>query len=113
MREKGLKIPDPGERFSFVVVKKPPLYSKKGKEKQVNVGERMEYSDNAKKDKMEIDINYYIDKTRGLCARFINNDERYQPPPTHKIMQIRDADEREKRIDSHSQSEAKNGLKNI
>ncbi|PKY47853.1 ribonuclease H-like protein [Rhizophagus irregularis] len=110
MREKGLKIPDPGERFSFVVVKKPPLYSKKGKEKQVNVGERMEYSDNAKKDKMEIDINYYIDKTRGLCARFINNDERYQPPPTHKIMQIRDADEREKRIDSHSQSEAKKWL---
>ena len=47
-------------------------------------------------------------------ARFINDDERYQPPPSHNIMQIKDSDEREKRVDVYSQNEAKkNGLKNI
>ena len=47
-------------------------------------------------------------------ACFINDDERYQLPPSHNIMQIKDSDEREKRVDAYSQNEAKkNGLKNI
>ncbi|PKK58841.1 DNA/RNA polymerase [Rhizophagus irregularis] len=62
------KIPDPGERFSYVVMK----------------GERYH-------DKNE--------KTVGLCARFINDNDRYQPPASHKIMQFKDSDEREKQID--------------
>ncbi|GES94261.1 DNA polymerase family B-domain-containing protein [Rhizophagus clarus] len=82
MRKKNEMIPDPGERFNYVVVKGPPLYNEE-------------------------------EKTVGMCARFINEDDRYQLPPSHKIMQLKDSDEKEKQIDTYSQDEAKNGLKNI
>ena len=71
----------------------------------------MEFPDIAKKLNIEIDIGHYLEKTVGLCARFINDDERYQPPPSHNIMQIKDSDEREKRVDAYSQNEAKKWLK--
>ncbi|RGB22353.1 hypothetical protein C1646_776218 [Rhizophagus diaphanus] len=111
MREKNERIPDPGERFSYVVVKGPPLYNEKGQKEPHRVGDYMEYADIAKKLNMEIDINYYLEKTVGLCARFINEDDRYQPPPSHKIMQLKDSDEKEKQIDTYSQDEAKKWLK--
>ncbi|GES76982.1 DNA polymerase family B-domain-containing protein [Rhizophagus clarus] len=113
MREKNERIPDPGERFSYVVVKGPPLYNEKGRKEPHRIGDYMEYADIAKELNMEIDINYYLEKTVGICARFINEDDRYQPPPSHKIMQLKDSDEKEKQIDTYSQDEAKNGLKNI
>ena len=46
-----------------------------------------------------------------MCARFINEDDRYQPPPKDKIMQIKDSDKKEKEIDDYSQRKAKTGLK--
>ena len=46
----------------------------------------------------KIDIGYYIESVVGLCARFINEDERYQPLPPHKIMQLEDSDEKENRL---------------
>ncbi|CAJ0642947.1 922_t:CDS:1 [Entrophospora sp. SA101] len=51
-----------------------------------------------------------IESTLGLCARFINEDEKYQPLSTHKIMQLKDSDEKEKQIDAYSQREAKKWL---
>ena len=57
-----------------------------------------------------IDINYYLGSTLAMCARFINEDDRYQPPPSHKIMQLKDLDEKEKQIDAYSQKEAKKWL---
>ncbi|GES94266.1 DNA polymerase family B-domain-containing protein [Rhizophagus clarus] len=80
MRKKNEMIPDPGERFNYVVVKGPPLYNEE-------------------------------EKTVGMCARFINEDDRYQLPPSHKIMQLKDSDEKEKQIDTYSQDEAKKWLK--
>ncbi len=59
----------------------------------------MEFSDIAKELNIEIDIGYYLEKTVRLYARFINDDERYQPPLSYNIMQIKDSDEREKWID--------------
>ena len=71
----------------------------------------MEFPDIAKELNIEIDISHYLEKTVGLCACFINDDERYQPPPSHNIMQIKDSDEREKRVDAYSQNESKKWLK--
>ena len=71
----------------------------------------MEYADIAKEQNMEIDINYYLGTTVGMCACFINEDDRYQPPPKDKIMQIKDSDKKEKEIDDYSQRKAKTGLK--
>ncbi|RIB04471.1 hypothetical protein C2G38_2222263 [Gigaspora rosea] len=96
------KIPDPGERFSYVVVKGPPLYNKEGRKEPHRVGDFMEYADIAKEQNMEIDINYYLGTTVGMCARFINEDDRYLLPPSHKIMQLKDSDEKEKQIDKYS-----------
>ena len=74
----------------------------------------MEFLDIVKELNIEIDIGHYLKKTVGLCVRFINDNERYQLPPSHNIMQIKDSDEREKRVNAYFQNEAKkNGLKNI
>lgn len=67
----------------------------------------MEFSDIAKELNTEIDFGHYLEKTVGLCTHFINDDERYQQPPSHKIMQLKDSDEKEKQIDTYSQNEAK------
>ena len=111
MRERNERIPDPGERFSYVVVKGPRLRNEKGRLIPIRVGDYMEYADIAKEKNMEIDINYYLGTTVGMCARFINEDDRYQPPPSHKIMQLKDSDEKEKLTDKYSQDEAKKWLK--
>ena len=110
MRERSERIPDPGERFSYVVVKGPRLRDEKGRLIAHRIGDYMEYTDIAKEQKMEIDINYYLCSTLAMCARFINEDDRYQPPPSHKIMQLKDLDEKEKQIDAYSQKEAKKWL---
>ncbi len=60
---------------------------------------------------MKIDINYYLGTTVGMCAHFINEDDNYQPLPSHKIMQIKDSDVKEKEIDKYSQDEAVRQLK--
>src|SRR6266542_5781824 len=93
------KIPDPGEHFSYVVVKGGPLYDKNDKKQSYRVADYMEFPDIAKELNIEIDIGHYLEKTVGLCARFINDDERYQLPLSHNIMQIKDSDEREKWVD--------------
>ncbi|RGB29794.1 DNA polymerase family B-domain-containing protein [Rhizophagus diaphanus] len=111
MREKNERIPDLSERFNYVVVKDPPLYNKKGRKEPHRVGDYMEYADITKKLNMEIDINYYLEKTVKIYIRFINEDDRYQPPPSHKIMQLKDSDEKEKQIDTYFQDEAKKWLK--
>ncbi|CAB4417057.1 unnamed protein product [Rhizophagus irregularis] len=111
MSERNERIPDPSERFSYVVVKGPPLYNKEGRKEPHRVGDFMEYADIAKEQNMEIDINYYLGTTVAMCARFINEDDSFQPPPSDKIMQIKDSDKREKEIDDYSQKKAKNWLK--
>ena len=111
MKEKKLSIPDPGERFSYVVISGPPLRDEKNRKIPRRNADYMEYPDFAKEHNMEIDINHYLEKTAGLCARFINDNEKFQPLTSHKIMQIRDSDEREKQMDAYSQREAVKWLK--
>ena len=59
---------------------------------------------------MEIDISYYLGQTVGMCVRFINEDDSFQPLPSDKIMQIKDSDQREKEVNDYSQKKAKNWL---
>ncbi|CAG8650216.1 2720_t:CDS:1, partial [Acaulospora morrowiae] len=63
MKEKNERIPNSGERFSYVVVKGPPFYNKEGRKEPHRIGDFMEYADIAKEQNMEIDINYYLGAT--------------------------------------------------
>ena len=64
------QIPEPGERFEYVVVEN---------NSSERVGDKMEYPEVARRLDKKIDINYYLKSVIGLCARFINYDDRYQP----------------------------------
>ncbi|CAI2186491.1 10892_t:CDS:1, partial [Funneliformis geosporum] len=93
MRERNERIPDPGEQFSYIVVKGPRLHDEKGRLIPYRVGDYMVYPSNiGKEQNMKIDINYYLGTTVAICARFINENDSYQTHPSHKIMQIKDPD---------------------
>ncbi|GBC10671.1 hypothetical protein RclHR1_09810005 [Rhizophagus clarus] len=77
MRERNERIPDPGERFSYIVVKGLPFYNKESKKEPHRVGDFMEYTDIAKEQNMEIDISYYLGTTIAICTRFINKDDSF------------------------------------
>jgi hypothetical protein len=64
------QIPEPGERFEYVVVEN---------NSSERVGDKMEYPEVARRLSKKIDISYYLNSVVGLCARFINYDERYHP----------------------------------
>ncbi|PKB95482.1 DNA/RNA polymerase, partial [Rhizophagus irregularis] len=64
------EIPEPGERFEYVVVEN---------DSSQKVGDKMEYPEVARHLDKKIDINYYLKSVVGLCARFINYDDRHQP----------------------------------
>ncbi|PKY59824.1 hypothetical protein RhiirA4_482911 [Rhizophagus irregularis] len=89
--EKNIKISDSGKHFSYVVVNDSPRYKEDGT-KSIRKGDYMEFANIAKEFNMEIDISYYLEQMVGMCARFINEDDSYQPPPSDKIMQIKDSD---------------------
>ena len=107
--EKNIKIPDSGEHFSYVVVNDGAHY-KEDDTKSIRKDDYMEFANIAKEFNMKIDIRYYLEQTVGMCARFINEDDSFQPPLSDKIMQIKDSDKREKEIDEYSQKKAKNWL---
>ncbi|CAG8719098.1 1438_t:CDS:1, partial [Dentiscutata heterogama] len=75
MRERSERISNPGKWFSYIVVKGPCLHNKKGRLIAHRVGDYIEYTDIAKEQKMEIDINYYLGSTLAMYARFINEDD--------------------------------------
>ncbi|CAG8597718.1 9267_t:CDS:2 [Paraglomus brasilianum] len=95
-------IPEPGERFEYIVVEG---VSEK-------VGDRMEYPDVAKKLNKKIDINYYLKSVVGLCARFINNSKCFEPQPdSESLKNITDSDELWTAKDGIAQKSAERWLK--
>ncbi|CAB5351845.1 unnamed protein product [Rhizophagus irregularis] len=64
------EIPEPGERFEYVVVEN---------DSSDKVGNKMEYPEVVRRLGKKIDISYYLKTVVGLCARFINYDESFQP----------------------------------
>src|SRR3954462_7907451 len=64
------EIPEPGKRFEYVVVEN---------DSSDKVGDKMEYPEVVRRLGKKIDISYYLKTVVGLCARFINYDEKHQP----------------------------------
>ena len=64
------EIPEPGERFEYIVVEN---------DSSQKVGDKMEYPEVVRRLGKKIDISYYLKTVVGLCARFINYDDEYQP----------------------------------
>lgn len=88
---------DPGERFSYVIVKNDILYDMQGKKLNIKVGDMMEYAHIAKRDNMQIDVVYYlIHYVIGICARFISSNEQFMPPES----KLHDMDD--KKIDEYT-----------
>lgn len=105
IKELKYKPLEPGERFSYVLVKNNLLYNLQGKKITCKVGDIMEYSHIAKSENMDIDIIYYlIHYVIGICARFINSDKEFMP--TNNTMDITD----EKKIDEYTIKMAKKML---
>jgi len=66
------EIPEPGERFEYVVVEN---------DLSQKVGDKMEYPKVARQLGKKIDISYYLNSVVSLCAYFINYEDIYQPSP--------------------------------
>jgi hypothetical protein len=64
------EIPESGERFEYIVVEN---------DSSQRVGDKMKYPEVVRRLGKKIDISYYLKTVVGLCARFINYDESFQP----------------------------------
>ncbi|GBC18995.1 DNA polymerase family B-domain-containing protein [Rhizophagus irregularis DAOM 181602=DAOM 197198] len=64
------EIPEPGERFEYIVVENGS---------SDKIGDKMEYPEVVRRLGKKIDISYYLKTVVGLCARFINYDDIHQP----------------------------------
>lgn len=79
--ELGIRCPELGERFNYIVAKKYPWYHDlRGRKKNTQVGQKYEYFESIKNENysnllgvpLEIDIDYYIlNETIGQFSRFI------------------------------------------
>lgn len=94
-------LPEAGERFSYVIVRTGADFDLHGRKFAPKKGDIMEFAHAAKALSLEIDVAYYMVRyVVGLCARFINGDAEFQPPPCDD----------EKRVDELSQKAAKKTL---
>lgn len=100
------EIPEPGERFSYIIAKTGASFDLQGRKSALKKGDRMEFANAARKLALEIDVAFYmVSYVVGLCARFINGDPTFQPPPSLRFT--------EKKIDELSQKSAKKYLENF
>jgi len=81
MERENKEVPDPYERFNYVIVKiKDPmrLYDFKGRKIDIKKGDKMETLTFAMKNNLEIDLDYYFDKQiTGQFARLISYDDEF------------------------------------
>ncbi len=99
------EIPEPGERFSYVMVKTGEAFNLRGCKADPKKGDMMEFARAAKALGIEVNVaDYMIRYIIGLCARFINGDPEFQPPAAVA------AKSDDKQIDKMSQTNAKKML---
>lgn len=99
------ELPLPGERFSYVLVQVGSAYDLRGRKVDLKKGDRMEFARVAKADRLPIDIGLYITNyVAGLCARFVNSEERFLPKPEMRALMD------DKRIDELAQDAAKKAI---
>lgn len=98
-------IPDPGERFQYILTKPGAAFSLRGLKASPKKGDVMEYADVARALSMPVDVGQYLKSyVVGLCARFINYAERFLPPAAARTGMD------EKALDTRSQNAAKKYL---
>lgn len=83
MKLENKMLPTPGERFSYVIIKRYPYkYDYKGRQIELSKADKMEYLDIVKKYNYSIDLKYYFDnQLTGQFARLISYDAEFE----HKI----------------------------
>lgn len=110
--QRGLKplkaiytLPDPGERFQFILAKPGGAFNLRGLKANPKKGDIMEYAEVARVQKIPVDVAQYLKSyVVGLCARFINHGDSFLPPgPARRGMG-------EKQLDKHAQDAAKKYL---
>lgn len=78
---RSFELPEPGERFKYVIVKTGADFDLQGKKHDPKKGDRMAFAHVAKSQGLEIDVGFYIiSYVVGLCARFINGDPEFLVP---------------------------------
>ena len=82
MLDEGLKV-KPHERFRYVITKKNPYkYDSRGRKKDLSIGEKMEFADRAKEQKMSIDMDYYMKGSiNGQLSRLITYADTFHVEP--------------------------------
>jgi DNA polymerase elongation subunit (family B) len=84
MKQENKMIPTPGERFSYVIIKRYPYkYDYKGRQIELSKADKMEYLDIVKKYNYDIDLKYYFDnQLTGQFARLISYENEFE----HKLI---------------------------
>ena len=80
MKLENKLIPTPGERFSYVIIKRYPYkYDYKGRQIALTKADKMEYLDVVKQYNYDIDLKYYFDnQISGQFARLISYDSEFE-----------------------------------
>jgi len=98
-------IPDPGERFRYILAKPSAAFSLCGLKTNPKKGDVMEYAEVARALKIPVDVGQYLKSyVVGLCGRFVNYAERFLPPPQARCGM------NDKQLDKKSQDAAKKYL---
>jgi hypothetical protein len=79
MKEEHKLIPEPGERFNYVIIKKYPYkYDFKGRQIPLKKADKMEYIETVIANNYEIDLKYYFDnQLSGQFARLLSYDNEF------------------------------------
>ena len=79
MKDTNKQVPEPGERFNYVIVKKYPYkYDFKGRQVPLKKADKMEYLEAVVDNNYDIDLKYYFDKQlTGQFARLLSYDSEF------------------------------------
>ena len=94
MKEINVKI-KVGERFNYVICKKPPVYDYRGRSVAIKTGDRMELLDRVVENNMEVDMDYCVEKEiAGQFSRLIIYHEAFfmPAPPDATIDELKKID---------------------
>lgn len=101
------ELPENGERFNYILVKRDVEFDEYGRKMKISTSHKMEFVDVVKTRELgyQPDTAYYMSNyVVGLCARFINGEDQFQPANAHTLD--------EKKIDEEAQKNAKKFLSN-
>lgn len=83
---KVYSLPDPGDKFTYVIVKKETPFSVRGKKIELKKGDRMEFlraliHSRGTPRSLVIDTHWYMENSiSGILARFLSGEEQFIPP---------------------------------